>query len=52
MILDPNDPTGLGLFSKCARNHASKSKAQHSSITTRPKTKNRREEPSLKKSIP
>ena len=29
MILDPNDPTGIGLFSKCARNHASKSNPQH-----------------------
>ncbi len=32
MILDSSDPSGLGLFSRCARNQASKSK------TNRPKT--------------
>ena len=29
MITDPSDPTNNGLFSKCARNHASKSKPQY-----------------------
>ena len=29
MIRDPSDPTNNGLFSKCARNHASKSKPQY-----------------------
>jgi hypothetical protein len=32
MILDSSDPTGLGLFSRCARNQACKSKK------SRPKT--------------
>ena len=27
MILDRNDPTGIGLFSKCARNQAHKQMA-------------------------
>lgn len=36
MILDSNDPTGLGLFSKCARNQASKLKSN------RPATAGRR----------
>lgn len=29
MIRDPSDPTNNGLFSKCARNHASKSKPHY-----------------------
>ncbi len=28
MILDKNDPTGIGLFSKCARNQAHKQKTK------------------------
>ena len=34
MILDQNDPTGIGLFSRYARNHACKN------IKNRPKTAN------------
>ena len=29
MILDSSDPTGVGLFSRCARNHASKIKPNY-----------------------
>lgn len=35
MIRDPNDPTGLGLFSKYGRNHAAKE------TKSRPKTANK-----------
>lgn len=37
MILDKSDPTGLGLFSRCARNQACKS------IKNRPKTASSRQ---------
>lgn len=36
MILDQSDPTGLGLFSRCARNQACKT------TKTRPQTANSR----------
>lgn len=40
MIKDSTDPTGLGLFSKCARNHASRTKPTYRPGTagTRPKS--------------
>jgi len=39
MILDPNDPTGLGLFSKCARNQAAKTKPHRPTTAFRQKSK-------------
>jgi len=36
MIRDPSDPTSNGLFSKCARNHASKSKPHYRPVSHQP----------------
>lgn len=44
MILDPNDPTGIGLFSKFARNHASKFKTQRSYVSTHSQPKIQKDE--------
>lgn len=38
MILNPSDPTGLGLFSKCARNQASKLRSHRPASSNRAKT--------------
>lgn len=38
MILNPTDPTGIGLFSKCARNQAMKSKALRPASATKNKS--------------
>ena len=43
MILDQSDPTGIGLFSKCARNHASKFKSQKAYVSSRAKQKKQNE---------
>lgn len=34
MITDQSDPSGLGLFSKCARNHASRLKPKYKPSST------------------
>lgn len=49
MILDQSDPTGIGLFSKCARNYASKFKSQRTYVSARAKQKLKNEEPTQKK---
>lgn len=38
MILNPSDPTGLGLFSKCARNQAAKLRSHRPASANRSKT--------------
>lgn len=42
MILNPSDPSGEGLFSRCGRNHASKTKPHYrpSSVPLKPKERN------------
>jgi hypothetical protein len=51
MILNPSDPTGLGLFSKCARNQASKMKPHRPATAGRPKTAKSDDEHPRKKLI-
>lgn len=48
MILNPNDPTGLGLFSKCARSQASKVKS-HRPATPNKLAKDKHSEDHFKK---
>jgi hypothetical protein len=50
MIANPTDPTGLGLFSKCARNYAMKSKAIRPASTSKSKSV-RPVQPLRKKSV-
>jgi hypothetical protein len=50
MILDRNDPTGLGLFSKCARSQASKLKPHRPNTAARSKSKPVQEDGNRKKS--
>jgi hypothetical protein len=52
MILDPSDPTGIGLFSKCARNHASKSKPSNRPASSRPAARLPQAENARRKSKP
>ena len=52
MILDPSDPTGVGLFSKCARNHASKSKPSNRPASSHPTVRTTQAEALRRKSKP
>jgi hypothetical protein len=51
MILDNTDPSGLGLFSKCARNQASKNKTVRPVTANSKKTKINVEESSRKRIV-
>jgi hypothetical protein len=50
MILDPSDPSGTGLFSKCARNHASKLKSHYRPTSTSLQPKGKSQEIPKRKS--
>lgn len=50
--MDPSDPTGIGLFSKCARNHASRSKPTNRPVSSRPLLEHNHPEAAKKKSKP
>jgi hypothetical protein len=51
MILNPSDPSGLGLFSKCARNQASRLRSHRPATATRSKTAKSTDDRARKKMI-
>ncbi len=51
MILNPSDPTGLGLFSKCARNQAARLRSHRPASANRSKTMRSTDDNARKKVI-
>lgn len=51
MILNPSDPTGLGLFSKCARNQAARLRSHRPASAAKPKTLRSANDTSRKKLV-